>query len=512
LNKKSTIQSLAAAASIVCVGTTELAVADIGIDTTALTEAVTTDRVLEHLQTFQQFSDDNGGNREASSDGFFESVKYVSSLMAQAGYDVNLQLFPYIYFENQTEPVLDQISPEAISYLPNELDGFATMTYSGSGDTTALAEVVDIQLPPGDEANASTSGCEESDFDGFTEGNIAIIQRGACTFGLKAANAEAAGAAGVVIFNEGQDGRQDAFGGTLGESGSTIPVVGTSFAIGETLAAGDVEIRLAVDAVTEVRISTNIIADSPIGREDKVLVVGAHLDSVPEGPGINDNGSGAAGILEIALQLSELGFLADENEGLRNQVRFAWWGAEEEGLLGSEHYVSQLSEEELGRIALNLNFDMIASPNYVRFVYDGDGSASEVAGPEGSSFIEWIFHEYFDARGLLTEPTAFDGRSDYGPFIEAGVPAGGLFTGAEGIKTAEQEGNYGGTAEEAYDACYHAECDTIENINLQALDEMTDAVAHAVMLFGMKNLPQVAEAKRSASSVVMDYKGNHLIR
>ncbi|MCK5923377.1 MAG: M28 family peptidase, partial [Methylococcales bacterium] len=222
--------------------------------------------------------------------------------------------------------------------------------------------------------------------------------------------------------------------------------------------------------------------------------------------------SGSAGILEIALQLSELGFLADEEEGLRNQVRFAWWGAEEEGLLGSEHYVSQLSEEELGRIALNLNFDMIASPNYARFVYDGDGSASELAGPEGSSFIEWIFNEYFSARGLHAEPTPFSGRSDYGPFIEVGVPAGGLFTGAEGIKTAEQAGNYGGTAEEAYDPCYHAECDTIENINLQGLDEMADAAAHAVMLFGMKDLPQAAAAKRSANGVAMDYKGNHLIR
>lgn len=515
MNRNSAIRCLATAASIVCVGASNVVAAGVGVDTSALTEAVTVEGVRAHQEAFQQFADDNGGNREASSDGFYESVTYVSNQMALAGYEVSLQLFPYIFFENQTEPVLEQISPEAVTYVPNELDGFATATYSGSGDVTAAAEAVDVQFPPGTEANTSTSGCEESDFDAFTAGNIAIVQRGACTFALKVSNAEAAGAAGVVIFNEGQEGRQEAFGATLGSAGFTVPVVGSSFAIGEALSAGNVELHLAVDAVTEVRISANVVADSPVGRDDKTVVVGAHLDSVPGGPGIQDNGSGSAAILEIALQLSELGFLVDEdgNGGLNNQVRFAWWGAEELGLLGSDYYVSQLSEAEFNNIALNLNFDMIGSPNYVRFVYDGDGGASEVAGPEGSSFIEWIFNDYFAGRGLLTEPTAFDGRSDYGPFIAVGIPAGGLFTGAEGIKTEEQAGNYGGTADEAYDPCYHEACDTFDNISLQGLDEMTDAAAHAVMVFATNDLPEAAPAaKRKAAGVAMDYQGNHLVR
>jgi Zn-dependent M28 family amino/carboxypeptidase len=156
---------------------------------------------------------------------------------------------------------------------------------------------------------------------------------------------------------------------------------------------------------------------------------------------------------------------------------------------------------------------MIGSPNYVRFVYDGDGGASEVAGPEGSAFIEWIFNDYFAERGLLTEPTAFDGRSDYGPFIAVGIPAGGLFTGAEGIKTEEQAGNYGGTADEAYDPCYHEECDSFDNISLQGLDEMSDAAAHAVMVFATNDLPEPAPAaKRKAAGVAMDYQGNQLVR
>src|SRR5690606_14061144 len=148
-----------------------------------------------------------------------------------------------------------------------------------------------------------------------------------------------------------------------------------------------------------------------------------------------------------------------------NRVRFAFWGAEESGLVGSSYYVASLSSSELRDIALNLNFDMVGSPNYVRFVYDGDGSDTPVAGPNGSGRIEDVFLDYFAAQGLATEPTAQDGRSDYFAFTAAGIPAGGLFTGAEGVKTPEQAAVYGGDAGVAYDACYHQACDTLANVN-----------------------------------------------
>ncbi|HEY3485178.1 MAG TPA: M20/M25/M40 family metallo-hydrolase, partial [Ilumatobacteraceae bacterium] len=212
------------------------------------------------------------------------------------------------------------------------------------------------------------------------------------------------------------------------------------------------------------------------GRTDRVVVVGAHLDSVPEGPGINDNGSGSATTLEIALQMAASGVEPE------NQVRFAFWGAEEAGLVGAEHYVTNLAARELKNIALNLNFDMLGSPNYVRFVYDGDGSDG-TAGPNGSGRIERVFTDYFASQGLATEPTAFDGRSDYGPFIAAGIPAGGLFSGAEGIKTADEAAAYGGSAGDPYDPCYHQACDDIDNLSDAALDELGDAAAHAVLVF-----------------------------
>jgi Zn-dependent M28 family amino/carboxypeptidase len=208
-------------------------------------------------------------------------------------------------------------------------------------------------------------------------------------------------------------------------------------------------------------------------------VVGSHIDSVPDGPGINDNGSGSSAILEVALQMAKLGIQP------RNQVRFGFWSAEEEGLLGAAHYVSLLSPTDIKNTAVNLDFDMIASPNFVRFVYDGDGSTTGIVGPKGSGVVENGFLNYFTSQGLATEPTAFDGRSDYAPFTAAGIPAGGIFAGAEGIKTSDEAVAYGGTAGLAYDSCYHQACDTMDNVSRQALGEMSDAIADSVLTWAM---------------------------
>jgi Zn-dependent M28 family amino/carboxypeptidase len=241
------------------------------------------------------------------------------------------------------------------------------------------------------------------------------------------------------------------------------------------LQSGEVVVRVATTTVTETRHTANLIADTNTGRTDRVVVVGSHLDSVPEGPGINDNGSGSSSDLEVALRMAELGIEP------RNQVRFAFWGAEESGLIGSQFYVDSLSARELKNIAVNLNFDMVGSPNFVRFVYDGDGSAFGI-GDTGSGVVESVFNDYFASQSLPTEPTEFDGRSDYDAFQSVGIPAGGLFTGAEGIKTAAQAAIYGGTAGIAYDPCYQA-CDTINNLSNTALDQMSDATAHGTLMF-----------------------------
>jgi Zn-dependent M28 family amino/carboxypeptidase len=168
-------------------------------------------------------------------------------------------------------------------------------------------------------------------------------------------------------------------------------------------------------------------------------------------------------------------------------VRFAWWGAEESGLVGSTYYVNNLSQAEQDKITLYLNFDMIGSPNHVLFIYDGDDSdaVGAAAGPAGSAQIEKTFESFFDTVGQPFKGTDFSGRSDYGPFIAVGIPAGGLFTGAEGIKTVEEAAIWGGAAGEQYDPCYHLACDTFDNINLFALDVNSDAVAYAVLQYAM---------------------------
>lgn len=242
------------------------------------------------------------------------------------------------------------------------------------------------------------------------------------------------------------------------------------------------------------RISYNVIAQTKGGDPDNVVALGGHSDSVAAGkcnlpisvtnskltalgPGINDDGSGTVSNLVIALALSKF--------SVNNAVRFAWWTGEEFGLLGSTYYVESLNATEVAKIKLYLNFDMIASPNYVYAIYDGDGSAFGISGPTGSAQIEALFESYYASQGLPSVPTEFNGRSDYGPFLDAGVPAGGLFTGAEEIKTDEEAALFGGTAGIALDANYHGAGDNVSNLALDAFEVNSKASAWAVATYAL---------------------------
>ena len=231
----------------------------------------------------------------------------------------------------------------------------------------------------------------------------------------------------MVIYNN----TTGTLNGTLSDTFTLdIPVTSVTQDVGQQLAAtAGLVMRVKTDTFRGTATTSNILAETPGGDPDNVVMAGAHLDSVNAGPGINDNGSGSAALLEIAEQMAKVKPV--------NKVRFALWGAEESGLVGSNYYVANLPADELQKIALYLNFDMIASPNYVRFVYDGDDSDGVGAGPgpEGSAQIEAAFNDYFAGQGLAFKGTDFSGRSDYQAFILNGIPAGGLFTGAEGIKS-----------------------------------------------------------------------------
>jgi Zn-dependent M28 family amino/carboxypeptidase len=471
-------------------------------DSQKLRDAVTLKQIRRHQQVFQDIADANGGTRASGTAGYDQSVSYVVRKLRGSGYSPTLFPFNFAFFRELAPAVLEQTAPSSQRYQTG------TFTYSGSGDVTAAVTPVDVTVAPPPPTPSSTSGCEATDFAGFPAGNVALIQRGTCNFSVKAANAQAAGASAVVIFNEGQPGRTDLIVGTLGAPDFTIPVVGLSYADGEAIVlqarGAPVTLHVRTSTESEIRRTVNVLADSKKGDPNNVVVVGAHLDSVIAGPGINDNGSGSATILEIALQLAKFNH--------PNRVRFAFWGAEELGLIGSTQYVQSLSNAQKDAIALNLNFDMVGSPNFVRFVYDGDNSAFPPGGgvqpgPPGSGAIEQAFTDYFASQGLASDPTPFNGRSDYGPFITTtspahpnGIPAGGLFTGAEGIKTAAQAAVYGGTAGIAYDPCYHQACDTFANNSDTGLDQMSDATAHAVITFanstaGVRTAPATAGAR-----------------
>jgi Zn-dependent M28 family amino/carboxypeptidase len=483
------------------------------INTTRLVNAVNADRLRVHLEELQAIaSDDNsgrGGTRALGTRGYDDSVRYVVDRLLAARYAVYLQPFTANLLEEKSPPSLVRNAPTRKVYRPDT--DFTTMTYSGDGSVTApLALAGGIIIPPTPDPS-SQSGCLRSHFPASVRGKIVLIQRGTCTFEEKAVNAARAGAVGVIIFNEGQPGRQELLGGTLGNE-QRIPVVGTTFAVGRELynlaRAGTVRLSLKVDVETTPVETYNVIGETRGRVSGQTVVVGAHLDSVEEGPGINDNGSGTAALLVIAEQMNRLGIRP------RNTVRFAFWGAEEQGLFGSDYYVATLPPAELAQISVNLNFDMLGSPNFARFVYDGDGTIGD-PGPEGSDEIEKVFVDFFRARKLASEPTEFDGRSDYFAFIEAGIPAGGLFSGAEGIKTRAQQRRYGGEAGKAYDECYHEACDDIDNLSNRALNELGKAAARSVLTFAQtrENVRETGPARAAAAAALTaNYRGPHLVR
>lgn len=221
----------------------------------------------------------------------------------------------------------------------------------------------------------------------------------------------------------------------------------------------------------------NVIAQTRTGSAEQVVMAGAHLDSVPEGPGINDNGSGVAALLEIAVRLGG-------SPPVSNAVRFAWWGSEEDGLIGSTHYVDTLSEDDRDQIALYLNVDMVASPNPGYLVQGGEGDDSS-SGPDGSATVARVLVDQLAAAGVTAETTEFAGGSDYVPFIEADIPSGGVRSGDHDTKTSKQAERWGGQAGEVFDPCYHTRCDRLDNVDSTALNHYTDAVAGTVAHFAM---------------------------
>ena len=443
----------------------------VATDSTSLRQAVTPEAVLAHLNALQSIADEHDGNRAAGTPGYAASLAYVEGELRAAGYATRRQSFSYER-PDFSRASLEQVAPTPTTYQVGR--ALRPLAQSGSGTVRAPVVAVDVNLTG---ARATTSGCEASDFAGFPRGSIALLQRGTCHFGVKVDHAIGAGAAAVVVFNQGNsagdDDRFGVYGGSLGNPTRSVPVIAVPFAVGEAWASRPgVIAALTVDGTTQRVITENLLADTAGGRSDRTVVVGAHLDGVAEGAGINDNGSGVAAVLETAVHLARQGVQPE------NRVRFAFWGGEEDGLYGSRHYVDGLGASGVRQTSVYLNVDMVGSPNAVPAVYDG----APAGWPSGSGTVRDVLADYLATQGPAPASTRFR-SSDHAPFLDVGVPVGGLFTGAGEAKTSQEAARYGGTAGQPQDPCYHRACDRVSDINTDVLALMAGAVAHGTLHF-----------------------------
>ena len=476
------------------------------------------DAVMEHLQKISDISTKHAdeGHRALGTPGYEEAVEYVeSTLEATGAFDVKRQAFDV---ESQDFGTVDvKVDGETVKVT--------TAEYT-EGTTEPLTDLP-VVLPVDDDNSdfaGGQLGCQASDFDDSAEGALVLVSRGECAFGDKTKAATEAGAAAVIIYNNDDANPDEDLNATLGgRMEGSAPTVTVTYNVGTDLlekveaagteagsqagaeaglgqgaeeadeAAEDNEAAegnvpqaeaaaLTADFTLETEFTTketwNVIAETKAGDHDNVQMFGAHLDGVEEGPGVNDNGSGSAALLASAEALAEQPTEVD------NAIRFGWWGAEEVGLVGSTEYVASLDEAELSKVKSYMNFDMIGSDNYIVGTLDSDGSDVPIPDgvnvPEGSAELEKVFTDYFADIDQPNVGTDFSGRSDYQAFIDNGIPASGLFSGADGTKTAEEAEMFGGTVGEKHDTNYHQPTDTIENVSKESIDIFAPAIGFAV--------------------------------
>ncbi|KAF9892621.1 hypothetical protein FE257_001023 [Aspergillus nanangensis] len=404
------------------------------------------------------FDEYNHPTRVIGSKGHLGTIDYIYSTIAALGdyYSITNQSFPAVtgnVFESRL--VLGHAVPE--SARPMGLTPATSSREPVYGSVVAVANF----------------GCELSDYPSDLEGGIAFISRGQCPFGTKSDLAGKAGAIAAVVYNNEKGDLSGTLGTPTPDHVATWGLSDRDAApVLEKLHNGEkIDAIAYMDAIVDTISTTNIIAQTTAGDPDNCVMLGAHSDSVAEGPGINDDGSGTLTLLELATALTHY--------NVNNCVRFAWWAGEEEGLLGSEYYVSVLESSENKKIRLFMDYDMLASPNYAYQVYN----ATNAANPVGSEQLRDLYVDFYEEHGLNYTFIPFDGRSDYVGFIQNGIPGGGIATGAEGVKTEEEQAMFGGTAGDWYDPCYHQYCDTVDNVDLDAWEWNTKLVAHSIATY-----------------------------
>lgn len=401
-------------------------------------------RAVEHLRAIARLTQRAGGDREASTDGDEALAGYARGVLEAAGYTARLEPVEFPFFEERSTPRV-RIGGRSVG----DRREVAALTYSPSGTVRGRLVAIAYERPD--------SGCRRSDYARLPRGAVVLAGRGICEFRRKARLAERAGATAVLVADRESP---DAPPATLGEPGTAqVPVLGVGSRTGRRLrAAAGRTVSVKVDAVSERRTGRNVIAESPAVRAgEPVVMVGGHTDSVRRGPGLNDNGSGVASSLAAAEALAD--------EGV--PLRIGLWTAEELGLYGSRAYVRKLGASARRRIRAYVNLDMVGSPHPVPFVY-------------GRVRIREALARGLRARDLRAQTRSLGGGSDHAPFLRAGIPAGGIYTGSDERKTAAQARRYGGKSGEPLDPCYHRPCDSLANVDLPSLRAATEAVVDAL--------------------------------
>jgi Zn-dependent M28 family amino/carboxypeptidase len=429
-----------------------------------LAAKVTGDRMLGHLRALQDIANANKGNRAEGTPGYDASVEYVAKALRGRGFEVSTPQFDRLY----------SISP-----------GKPALTLAGRSYPVDQASLL-VRTPPGGLTGQLVrptveSGCAVGDYPAAVpKGAIAVVDDTLCSVVDKQNSAVAKGAVALVVLSTpGSQGAPP----TLFNPGYfkqlTVPVAVAGPYAASALARTTVSVHLVLDAENVKITSRNVLAQTKTGSPNDVIMVGAHLDGPRSGPGINDNGSGVAAVLETALQL---GPLAPVN----NAVRFVFWGADEDGLNGVMDYVFGLDRDQLNNIAMYLNFNLLGSRNAGFFTDDGDQSGPPGQGiafgdvPEGSAGIERTLSAYLNLAGKRPADMPLGTRTDYHPFMVAGVPIGGMTAGASQPKTTVQARLWGGQAGVGFDPNFQSPGDTFVNINREALAVMGSGVAFAV--------------------------------
>ncbi|KAJ3350303.1 hypothetical protein HDU83_009774 [Entophlyctis luteolus] len=456
------------------------------------------EHVVSYLKELQKIAQDNGGSRAVNGPGFNASVDFVVSFL-RSNTNLNVWTEPFSITEQVDRnpaslSIKSSFASSSVTY--EQRTDFLTATGSGSGNITDARLII-------------ASGCDPAiDILPSDEPFVAIIPQTnsrkpstECDNSLcsRVAYAITNGARAVLLTSTPTAigyPRPLAPSGRLRCPTSLQPLFGTLpiLSLGQSASWDAILRALDTSATPTVSLSAdtlyttinvvNVLADSVTGSDDSVVVFGSHLDSVRAGPGVNDDGSGAMATLELARAFSNV----ERKKKSVQKVRFAWWAAEEFGLLGSRYHVGALNATQLAQYKLTIDTDMIGSPNYVRGVWDGHG-VTDPRIADACAAIARVFESHFARHRLPTTRFAFNGRSDFAPFMDAGVPAGGVVTGEDEIKTVEQAETFGGIAGMVLDPRYHQPADGVDSVRgpgLEVLTQNLDALAHALGLFAFE--------------------------